>query len=91
VRELREEIGLAVGQAPARWLRLLACEETGNEFVWVYRAEDEGPFTLHPEEIEWGAWYRPADIARQLREHPAEFASSFRLIWRELAARGDVS
>ena len=90
MRELREEIGLAVAQAPARWLRLLACEETGNEFVWVYREEDEGPFTLHPEEIERGAWYRPADIARQLREHPAEFASSFRLIWRELAARGDV-
>ena len=90
VRELGEEIGLAVARAPARALRLRACEETGNEFVWVYRLEDEGPFTLHPEEIERGAWYRPAEIARQLRENPAAFASSFRLIWRELAARGDV-
>jgi isopentenyldiphosphate isomerase len=91
VRELREEIGLALARAPTRWLRLRACEETGNEFVWVYREDDEGPFTLHPEEIERGAWYRPAEIVRELREHPAKFASSFRLIWRELAARGDVA
>jgi isopentenyldiphosphate isomerase len=89
-RELREEIGLALTQAPARWLRLRACAETGAEFVWVYREESEGPFTLHPDEIERGAWYRPAEIARRLREQPAEFASSFGLIWRELAARGDV-
>jgi isopentenyldiphosphate isomerase len=89
-RELREEIGLALTRAPARWLRLRACAETGGEFVWVYREESEGPFTLHPDEIERGAWCRPAEIARRLREQPAEFAGSFGLIWRELAARGDV-
>ena len=89
-RELREEIGLEVARPPARWLRLPACEETGREFVWVYREEAEGPFTLNREEIECGAWCRPEDVARRLRERPAEFASSFRLIWRALAARGDV-
>ncbi len=89
-RELREEIGLALARAPARWLRLRACAETGGEFVWVYREESEGPFTLHPDEIERGAWYCPTEIARRLREQPAEFASSFGLIWQELAARGDV-
>jgi hypothetical protein len=45
---------------------------------------------LHPDEIERGAWYCPTEIARRLREQPAEFASSFGLIWQELAARGDV-
>ena len=90
VRELREEIGLAVARAPARWMRVEACAETGNEFVWVYKEQAEGPFTLHPEEIETGAWYRPADIARDVREHPTLFATSFRLIWLKLAARGDV-
>lgn len=90
MRELLEEIGLAIDHAPARWLRLQACAETGGEFVWVYREQAEGPFTLNPEEIERGAWYSPEEIARRLREHPAEFASPFRLIWRELAARGDV-
>jgi isopentenyldiphosphate isomerase len=86
-RELREEIGLELDHPPARWLRLQACEETGWEFVWVYRAEAEGPFILNPEEIECGAWCRPADIARRVQERPEDFAGSFRLIWRELAAR----
>ena len=90
-RELREEIGLEVARPPARWLRLRACEETGWEFVWVYREEAEGPFTLNPEEIDCGAWCSPAEIARRVREQPAEFASSFRLIWRELAARSAAS
>jgi isopentenyldiphosphate isomerase len=89
-RELGEEIGLEITHPPQRWLRLHASEETGREFVWVYREESEGPFLLNHDEIECGAWRCPAEVARLLREQPAEFASSFRLIWRELAARGDV-
>jgi len=87
-RELREEIGLAA--APARWLRVAACAETGQEFVWVYRAEAEGPFTLNAAEIEDGTWWALAAVARAVREHPESFAPAFRLIWRELARRGDV-
>src|SRR5882672_4590492 len=45
-RELQEEIGLQLPQPPVRWLRVEACEPTGQEFVWVYRLESEGPFTL---------------------------------------------
>jgi isopentenyldiphosphate isomerase len=90
VRELEEEIGLRVEQAPQRWLRLPACAESGQEFVWVYRLEAEGPFTLNREEIERGAWYAPGAIAALVRQHPAQFATSFQLIWRSLAARGDV-
>jgi isopentenyldiphosphate isomerase len=90
VRELREEIGLRVERTPARCLRLEACEETGGEFVWVYRLAAEGPFTLHPEEIERGGWFAPGAVARQLRERPGDFADSFRLIWRKLAAGGHL-
>jgi isopentenyldiphosphate isomerase len=90
VRELREEIGLHVALAPRRWLRLPACPETGHEFVWVYRQEAEGPFILHPEEIERGAWFAPAGITRLVRQRPAEYASSFRLIWQKLMERGEA-
>jgi isopentenyldiphosphate isomerase len=90
VRELREELGWKTRSAPSRWLRLRACAETGQEFVWVYRLAAEGPFKLHPEEIERGAWFSPGEIVRRVRARPDAFASSFRLIWRRLAARGQV-
>jgi len=80
-RELGEELGLALPAPPARWFRLEACAETGWEFVWVYRLRHEGPFTLHPGEIESGQWFAPAELAARLRERPQDFASSFRLIW----------
>ena len=90
VRELREEIGLCLDGAPARWLRLGACEATGQEFVWVYRLAAEGPFVLHPGEIERGAWFSGSEITRLLREDPGSFASSLRLIWRNLRERGEL-
>lgn len=90
VRELWEEIGLRLDGAPARRLRLGACEATGQEFVWVYRLVAEGPFVLHPGEIERGAWFPAAEVTRRLREDPGSFASSFRLIWKSLAERGDL-
>src|SRR5665213_50244 len=81
VRELREELDLAIPAPPPRWFRLEACVESGWEFVWVYRLRHEGPFTLNPGEIESGAWFSAPDLAAQLRARPEDFASSFRLIW----------
>jgi isopentenyldiphosphate isomerase len=84
VRELGEELGWRVTEPPARWLRLLACPETGHEFVWVYRLQADGPFTLHPEEIERGEWFPPAEVTRWLAERPQDFCSAFTLIWRHV-------
>lgn len=81
VRELREEIGLHLDAPPERILRIEACAETGQEFVWVYRCQSEGPFTLHPEEIERGGWFTPEEITRWVNERPREFARAFQLIW----------
>jgi isopentenyl-diphosphate delta-isomerase type 1 len=82
VRELREEIGLKLGRAPERWFKIEARVETGNEFVWVFRQQAEGPFVLHPEEIETGGWFAPEKITRWMAEKPGEFASALRLIWQ---------
>lgn len=84
VRELREEIGLQVSQCPKRVFKIAACLETGQEFVWVYRCEHEGPFTLHPEEIERGGWFAPEFVTKWIAEKPEEFASAFVLIWKNL-------
>ena len=82
VRELREEIGLAVTRTPERILRIEACTETDAEFVWVYRCETEGPFVLHPGEIECGGWFAPDAVTKWVAEKPEDFASAFVLIWK---------
>jgi isopentenyldiphosphate isomerase len=91
VRELREELGLEIRQAPDRWLRLNACAKTGREFVWVYRLTTESRLNPNPEEIERGAWLAPQEVSRLVRVRPADYASSFRLIWQTLADRGEVA
>ena len=86
VREVREEIGLRLEATPTRLFKLNACENTGQEFVWVYRCEAEGPFTLYPEEIERGGWFAPDELTRWLAERPQDFAPTFPVIWQKLAS-----
>lgn len=88
VRELREEIGLVVDQPPARLFKIDACQETGWEFCWVYRCASEGPFVLHPDEIETGGWFAPDAVTRRVEASPGDFASAFVLIWKTFRARG---
>ncbi|MCX6903042.1 MAG: NUDIX domain-containing protein [Verrucomicrobia bacterium] len=81
VRELREELGLTTHIPLVRLFKLEACAETGQEFVWVYRCQAEGPFDLSPEEIERGGWFAPETVNRWIAERPADFAPTFPLIW----------
>jgi len=80
-RELREEIGLECAEKPERWLRLSASENTGMEFVWIYRMQSEGPFTLNEAEISEGAWFAPDEISEGIVENPDAYAGSFRYFW----------
>lgn len=85
-RELGEEIGVVVrAEELMRWQRVEACVRTGWEFLWVYRLRHEGPFVLHPEEIERGQWIEPAALTAWMTEKPAEFTPAFRLIWEHVA------
>lgn len=81
VRELREELGLTVTTAPTRWFRIEARPETGWEFCWIYRLQHDGPFVLHPEEIETGEWLTSEELKRRMAERPQEFTKPFHLIW----------
>jgi isopentenyl-diphosphate delta-isomerase len=88
VRELEEEIGLVVrpesGLTPL--FKIEACAETGWEFVWVYRLRSDGPFVLHPAEIERGEWFTIEAVTRGMAERPREFTRPFRLIWARMLA-----
>ena len=82
VREVREELGVELGRVPQRLFKVDACAETGQEFVWVYQCVHEGPFVLHPDEIEKGGWFAVEAIERWIQEKPQEFASGLVLIWQ---------
>jgi 16S rRNA (adenine1518-N6/adenine1519-N6)-dimethyltransferase len=85
MRELREEIGLSLNAAPRRLFKLAASADTDQEHVWVYRCEAEGPFTLHPDEIERGDWFAPEAVTRWLADRPQDFAGALRVIWPQTA------
>ena len=85
VRELREEIGLVVNVPPRRVFKVSPCAETGQEFVWLYLDASEGPFTLHPEEIERGDWFTRERVTQWLNERPQDFAPAFVLLWKKFA------
>jgi 16S rRNA (adenine1518-N6/adenine1519-N6)-dimethyltransferase len=79
-REIREELGvdaelIEIGTLPA-------CENTGWEFVRLYRAQHNGPFKLHPAEIESGAFFTLDQIARWTTARPQDFAPGFMECWR---------
>ena len=82
VRELREELGMKVKSPPQKLFKIDACAETDAEFVWIYRCENDGPFQLHPDEIETGGWFAPAFVTKWISEKPEEFATAFVLIWK---------
>jgi len=84
VRELREEIGLELSAPPQRLFKLPASEQTDQEHVWVYRCYAQGPFTLHPEEIDHGDWFAPTEVTRWMAERPGEFASALLVIWKQM-------
>ena len=89
-RELEEELGITGDVTLVRLFKLTASAESEFEFAWVYRCEAEGPFRLHPEEIDDGRWFEPAAVSDWLAGAPEQFAPPFRLIWRRVEA-GQVS
>lgn len=87
VRELGEEIGVRVTTPPERWFRLNACEQTGWEFVWVYRLRYDGIITVDEKEIQFGEWLAPAEATARITARPEDFCPSFKLLWPMAAER----
>ena len=80
-RELGEELGCRPEQPPRPLFKIEAREETGQEFVWVYRVHAEGPFVLQADEIERGDWFTPAQIDHWIAQRPRELAPAFLYLW----------
>lgn len=81
VRELEEEIGLRDPVGLERLFKESPCPQTGNEFVWLYRCQSDGPFTLDPEEVSDGRWVTIEELEAWVAERPRDFAWSFVHLW----------
>ncbi len=77
-RELEEELGVPCPDELKLLLTTDACKETGNEFIEVYRCFHEGPFTLHPEEIDDGRWISIDELKEWIGRAPEEHASALK-------------
>ena len=79
---MEEELGWRPDRPLEKLFKMDASMETGWEFVWIYRVSYDGPFTLHPEEIECGDWFSRDHVNHWLASKPDEFASAFRVLWK---------
>ncbi len=83
-RELREELGATTDLS--RVAKLPASEQTGQEFIWLYRGKQEGPFTLARSEIDAVQFFPLELVERWVEERPDDFAPGFVGCWREARA-----
>jgi 8-oxo-dGTP pyrophosphatase MutT (NUDIX family) len=82
MRETEEELGWRPDRPFEKLFKIDASKDTGWEFVWIYKVTYDGPFKLHPEEIECGEWFSRDHVNQWLKSNPEEFASAFRVLWK---------
>ncbi len=87
-RELEEELGITADVEEIG--AITACENTGMEFVRLYRTEHDGPFLLPPAEIESGAFFTLEQIDQWIAARPIDFAPGFLECW-QLFRRHDAT
>ena len=84
-RELSEELGLTAEEVLATGLeevgQLAASEQTGWEFIRVFRCRREGPFRWPAAEIEWGGFFPMATVRDWAKRQPEDFAPGFLKCW----------
>ncbi|MEY2490697.1 MAG: rRNA (adenine1518-N6/adenine1519-N6)-dimethyltransferase [Verrucomicrobiota bacterium] len=83
-RELREELGVAAKLT--RVAKLSASEKTGQEFIWLYQAQHDGPFELARSEIEYGEFFPTDVVSGWLKARPEDFAPGFGECWAAFRA-----
>ena len=83
-RELAEELG--VETELNRVAKIPASERTGEEFIWLYSGQSEGPFHFPRAEIDAVQFFPIEVVDKWSAQKPEEFAPGFRecwAIWRE--------
>jgi 16S rRNA (adenine1518-N6/adenine1519-N6)-dimethyltransferase len=83
-REIEEELGVS---APVEEIAALPpSAATGWEHVRLYRAHHDGPFHLHPAELDGGGFFTLDQIDRWTHARPEDFATGFLECWQAFRA-----
>jgi 16S rRNA (adenine1518-N6/adenine1519-N6)-dimethyltransferase len=81
IRELDEEMGITIPDAPEEIARISACENTGWEHVRLYRCDYHGPVKFPAAEVEAATWFPVDELAAWINARPDDFASGFLECW----------
>jgi 16S rRNA (adenine1518-N6/adenine1519-N6)-dimethyltransferase len=90
VRELDEEMGIRVEEAPAEIGRIAPCEETGWEHVRLYRCQHGGSLRFPAAEVQAAGWFPSAEIEAWIAARPDDFATGFIECWKVARAAGSL-
>lgn len=84
VRELDEELGVAIDSPLETLFRLPPTAITGMEHCTVYRCRHDGPFVLQAEEIDEGKWTGVDEMDRRVSTCDPTLTLALQLIWQKL-------
>lgn len=82
VRELDEEMGIPVSEAPEEIARIAPCEETGWEHVRLYRTRHDGAVRFPAAEVDAATWFPLHEIEAWIAARPTDFACGFIECWK---------
>ena len=77
-------MGIEFDSVPEKMFKITACEETGQEFCWIYCHHHDGPFFPNEDEISEVRWFSPEELENLPLQDSSIFSPAFSLIWRML-------
>ncbi len=83
LREIEEELGIKLGNNLHAIFKLPPSSQLGMEFIQVYQCTHNGPFILHPDEIDEGGWFSSATLTQRVFKDDPMLTDTFKTIWNQ--------
>jgi isopentenyl-diphosphate Delta-isomerase len=87
-RELWEELHLKAALKPS--MKISACQATYGEHVRVYTCVTDDAIQINPDEISEGAFFDLGQIQEKMSINPAQFTSSFKLLFNRTLVKENI-
>lgn len=87
IRELEEEMGIVITEAPEEIARITPCAETGWEHVRLYRTRHDGSLRYPASEVEAACWFPISEVTAWISSRPSDFAPGFLQCWEKFQSQ----